>query len=296
LRYLMSIMVACVLIAGCERKSQSTTAAPLVVTDDAQRSVQLLHPATRVVSLLPSVTDLIVAMGRAHVLIARTDYDEDPRLAKLPSVGGGLTPSVEWLAAQKPDLVVSWPDQGTRSIVTHIVSVGVPVYAASTETIEDALRTLRNVGVLLHATSAADSLERSITAALDSTRQSVAGMRRVRVAYVLSIDPTFIAGPGTFIDELIRVAGGENVFGDLKQSWPQVSLEEFALRDPDVIVLARDSDEPAQEVVGTLPGWRNLRAVKARHVYRVSAHYFNRPGPLMPRAARELANFFSTAR
>lgn len=296
MRLFFATVVACVLIAGCERKPQSTTTAGIVVTDDAQRDVRLSRPAARVVSLLPSVTDLILAMNRADVLIARTDYDTDARIAKLPSVGGGLTPSVEWLAAQKPDLVVSWPDQGTRSIVTHISSVGIPVYAASTQTVDDALRTLRNVGGLLGAQRAADSLERALSASFDSTRKAVAKLKRVRAAYVLSIEPPFVAGPGTFIHELVDIAGGENVFGDLAQPWPQVNLEEFVTRDPDVIIFARESGGSVQQILDRLPGWRHLRAVKQQRVYRVSPDFFNRPGPYMPRAARELAHMFESAR
>jgi iron complex transport system substrate-binding protein len=289
-------LIACPLIAGCERAKQDKAVAPISVTDDAGRVVQLPHAARRMVSLLPTVTDLVVAMGRAQLLIARTDYDIDPRLARLPSVGGGLTPSVEWLAAQHPDLVVSWPDNASRSLVARLGSVGIPVYAASTESIADALRTIRNLGVLLDATSSADSLVHAIKSSLDSTRRAVAALAPVRVAYVLSVDPPTIAGPNTFIDELITIAGGQNVFADIRQSWPQVNLEEVVRRDPDVLVLARESEADPQAVLEQLAGWRDLRAVRAHRVFRVSPYFFNRSGPLMPQAARELAGFFRTAR
>ncbi|HEX6558992.1 MAG TPA: helical backbone metal receptor [Longimicrobiales bacterium] len=266
------------------------------MSDDAGRVVQLPQGARRVVSLLPTVTDLIVAMGQSQRLIARTDYDVDPRLARLPSIGGGLTPSIEWLAAQRPDLVVSWPDNGSRSLVTKLNSIGVTVYAARPESITDALRIIRNLGVLLAATSSADSLAHAIQSSLDSTRRAVANLKVVRTAYVLSIDPPTVAGPNTFIDELIGIAGGENVFADVAQPWPQVNLEELLRRDPDVLVLAGESSRDSQAALQRLPGWRDLRAVRAKHVYRVSPDYFNRSGPLMPRAARELSGFFAAAR
>jgi iron complex transport system substrate-binding protein len=296
LRTLAVLWVACVLIAGCERTEQSREASQVVVRDDAGRTVELAQPAARVVSLMPTVTDLVIALGFADRLIARTEYDVDPRIAHLPSIGGGLTPSVEWLASQKPELVVSWPDNAARSLVGKIEAVGIPVYAARTEVVADALRTIHNLGVLLAATSAADSLARSITASLDATRASVAGMKPVRAAYVLSVQPPTVAGPGTFIDELIRIAGGENVFGDITRPWPEVNLEEIIRRDPDVIVLARESASDPQLLLQTLPGWRELRAVRAGRVHRVSPDYFNRSGPYMPRAAHELAQFFEQAR
>jgi iron complex transport system substrate-binding protein len=297
LRAIAAVVAVCVLIAGCERNRPSTdTTRRISVQDDAGRSVTLPRAAARIVSLLPTVTDLVIALGHAERLIARTDYDADPRIAHLPSIGGGLTPSIEWLAAQQPDLVVSWPDNASRSLVSKIESVGVPVYAARTETIADALRTIHNMGVLLNAASAADSLAHSITSELDSVRGAVSGLKRARVAYVLAVQPLTIAGPATFIDELIQIAGGENVFADVRQPFPEVNLEELVRRDPDVIVLARESTSDAEDLLRKLPGWRELRAVQRGHVHRVSPDYFNRSGPLMPRAARELAQFFDAAR
>ena len=296
MRTLAGLWVACVLSAGCERTEHTRETSQIVVRDDAGRSVELARPATRIVSLMPTVTDLVIALGHADRLIARTAYDVDPGVAHLPSIGGGLTPSVEWLASQKPDLVVSWPDNASRSLVGKIEAVGIPVYAARTEVVADALRTIRHLGILLAATASADSLARSIAAALDSTRAAVAGKRPVRAAYVLALQPPTVAGPATFIDELMRIAGGQNVFGDLTRPWPEVNLEEIIRRDPDVIVLARESASDPQLLLETLPGWRELRAVRAGHVHRVSPDYFNRSGPYMPRAARELSQFFERAR
>jgi iron complex transport system substrate-binding protein len=292
----LSYLALCVLIAGCERTAEPSRAANYVVQDDAGRTVQLAQPATRIVSLLPTVTDVIIAMGFADRLIARTDYDTDPRLRALPSIGGGLTPSVEWIAAQQPHLVVSWPDNSARALVGRIEAAGVPVYAARTDTIANTLDIIGDLGVLLDARAAADSLQRSITAALDSVRASVAGKRRVSVAYVLSVQPPTIAGPRTFVAELIRIAGGTNAFADIGKLYADVNLEELIRRDPDVIVLARESTADPNQTLAALPGWRNLRAVRTGRVHRVSPDYFNRSGPLMPRAARELAHFFDEAR
>jgi iron complex transport system substrate-binding protein len=296
LRALTVLAFVCALSAGCERSQPPAPAAPIVAHDDAGRTIRLQQPALRIVSLMPTVTDLIIAMGFADRLIARTDYDTDARIRALPSIGGGLTPSVEWLAAQKPDLVVSWPDNSSRSLVGRIEAVGVPVYAARTDTIANTLAMIRNLGVLLGATPSADSLANAITTALDSVRASVRGLKPVRVAYVLSITPPTIAGPGTFIDELITVAGGENVFANIEQLYPEVNLEEIVRRDPDVIVLAREGGDDRTDILRELPGWRELTAVRNGRVHRVSPDYFNRSGPLMPRAARELAQFFSQAR
>jgi iron complex transport system substrate-binding protein len=285
-----SVLLA-VLLAACAEKAPRNEPANISITDDAGRVVQLDAPAQRIVSLMPTVTDLLIAMHAHDRLIARTDFDTDQRVAHLPSLGGGLTPSVEWLAAQKPDLVISWPDQGSRSLVNRLSSVNIPVYSARSESIGDTHRILKQIGELLGLQAPADSLSNHIRLALDSVRSSTVNKPQVKVAYVVGVDPPMIAASGTFIDELITIAGGRNLFPELKL-WPQVNLEELLQRDPDVVVLAdTNTDDPVVALRG-LAGWRELRAVKTGRVYRVSPYFFNRSGPTMPQAARELARFF----
>jgi iron complex transport system substrate-binding protein len=285
------VIAVTIILIGCADSAPPRENASISVVDDASRTVQLTAPAQRVVSLMPTVTDLLIAMDVHDRLIARTDYDTDPKIAALPSLGGGLTPSVEWIAAQKPDLVISWPDQGSRSLVNRLGSVNVPVYSARSESIDDTYRILGHIGILLGEESKADSLSNAIRNGLQRARESVADKTPVKVLYVVGVDPPMIAASGTFIDELITVAGGRNLFPELKL-YPQINLEEVLQRDPDVIVLADTGRDDPYELLSSLPGWRELRAVKARRVYRVSPYFFNRSGPTMPQAATELARFF----
>lgn len=288
-RYLA--IAAASLAWACAPSQPPAETAVIAVVDDGGDTVRLVAPAQRIASLMPTVTDLLIAMDVHDRLIARTDYDTDQRVASLPSLGGGLTPSVEWLAAQKPDLVISWPDQGARSLVKQLARVDIPVYSARSESIDDTYRILAHLGTLLGIPSAADSLTQSIRAALDSVRASVSAKTPVKVAYVVGLDPPMVAASGTFIDELVTIAGGRNIFPDL-ELWPQVNLEELLRRDPDVIVIADTNTEDPVETLRKLPGWRDLRSVKSSRVYRVSPYFFNRSGPTMPSAARELARFF----
>ena len=288
------IAFACAWAHACAEPAPTPQERALVVIDDAGREVRLDAPAQRVVSLLPTVTDLMLALHVEDRLIARTDFDTDARLAALPSLGGGLTPSVEWLVQQQPHLVIAWPDQGTRSLVGRLASVGVPVYAARSETIDDTDRILDRLGTLLDIERQADSLRTSIRTALDSVRAAVSARPPVRVAYVVGLDPPMVAAAGTFIDELITIAGGRNIFPDL-ELWPQVNPEELVQRDPEVIMIADTGTDDPVTALRRLPGWRDLRAVRSGRVHRVSPFFFNRSGPTMPNAARELAQFFHPA-
>jgi iron complex transport system substrate-binding protein len=278
-----------VLLCACARDRAPQHGA-ISVTDDAGRIVTLPQPARRVISLIPAQTDIVAILAGPSALIARTQWDTDPRLVSLPIITDALTPSVEWLAAQQPDLVISWTDAQSRDVVDRLAALGVPVYASRVESIADIQEVIERLGVLLGAEGRADSMRAAIGAQLDSVRAQVRGRPQRSVLYLLSADPPMAAGPGTFVDEVIQLAGGTNVFGDLRQLWPQVSLEEIVRRQPDVIIRPTDGarDQPLAGLAGR-PGWRELRAVQQGRVVAIDPYFYNRPGAAVGIVARDLA-------
>lgn len=261
----------------------------VTVTDGTGRAVRVTRPARRVVSMLPSVTEWIIAMGGADRLVARTDYDDHPAVAALPSVGGGLNPSVEWLAARHPDLVVAWPDAPSRSLVARLEVLGIPAYTAPSETIEEGLRTARDLGRILGLEAASAEAVAEVRAGLEAVSAAVTGRGRRSVLFLIGLDPLMAAGPGTFVDQLLESAGGDNVLADLDVLWPRLSLEEVLRRTPDVVVVASSGDRRPLHALRDRPGWRDLPAVQMGRVYAVDPDRVNRPGPSMDEAAARLA-------
>jgi iron complex transport system substrate-binding protein len=302
---LLAAIVASALVAACgpdrpaaggeasdhAHRAEAADAGPgaLSVTDGADRTVTLDAPARRVVSMMPSVTEWVIAMGAVDRLVARTDYDDHPAVADLPSVGGGLTPSVEWLAARDPDLVVAWPDAPSRSLVARLEALGIPVYAAPSETIAQGLATARDVGTLLGRDSAAEAAVAEVRAGLDSVAALVDGRPRPDVLFLIGLDPLMAAGPGTFIDELLRRGGGRNVLADTDILWPQLSLEAVVRRAPDVVIVGSAGVSDPLATLRQRPGWRDVPAVRNGRVHAVDPNLVNRPGPRMDEAAGTLA-------
>lgn len=276
------------LLAACAPADSPGDAAAISVTDGAGRSVSLRAPARRVISMMPSVTEWVVAFGAADRLVARTDYDDDPAVAHLPSIGRGLTPSVEWIAARDPDLVVAWPDAPSRSLVSRLDALGIPVYAAPSETIAEALDVAADVGRLLDHAGRAEATIADVRAGLDSVRAAVADRPRPDVLFLIGLDPVTAAGPGTFLDELLNVAGGRNVLEGTGLRWPQLSVEEVLTRAPDIIIVGSTAVDPAG-LLGGRPGWRDVPAVRAGRVHAVDPNDINRPGPNLDDSAAELA-------
>jgi iron complex transport system substrate-binding protein len=287
------LLLALLALAGCANPDAAPREAttPIEVIDDGGNTVRLAAPARYVLSLIPARTDAVLALGAADRLVARTQYDHDPRIAHLPSIGNALSPSVEWIVARRPDLVIAWPDAQSRSVVTRLVQLGIPVYASRVQTIGDTRRAVGHLGILLGLTARADSVLDSIDREHARVRAAVAGLERPDVLYLIGLDPVLAAGPGTFIDELIEIAGGTNIFRDQPALWPQVSLEEIVRRDPDVIMIATGDPEGGgfARRITPRPGWRETSAVRTGRVHELDAGLFNRPGPSVGPAARTLA-------
>jgi iron complex transport system substrate-binding protein len=257
--------------------------------DDAGDTLRLARPAARIVSLIPSATDLLVAMGARGQLAGRTDFDTDSSLASLPSVGGGLDPSLEALAALQPDLVISFETRENATLRNRLQELGIPVYGLAAQDTADVFRALANLGTLAGRRPAADSVAGSIRAEIEAVRRSVAGRPVPTVVNVAWVDPPMIAGPTTFLSELVRVAGGRPAFEDVRQEWPQVSIEEIVSRKPQIVIIpAGAGAEFSADAVRSTPGWRELTAQPGTRVAEVPVAMVNRPGPRLGEAARAL--------
>ena len=270
------------------------------VVDDRGRAHDPSVPRTRIVSLIPAVTETLVAIGVADRLVARTRYDEDPLLAHLPSVGGGIDPSLEFLARLKPDLVILWASGANGvKLEDRLGEIGVDGYAAAIQTVDDYRRHARNLGRLVGLSAGADSVIARVEGDFEAAMRSWSGRGAVEVVYVVQQEPPMTVGPGTFLDSLLAVAGAVNTFGDIVGFWPLVSMEEVVRRDPEYVIvpvqgygtprLASGVRDPSAEGLRARPGWAAVPAVVAGRVISVDGSLFGRPGPRMGEAALYLA-------
>jgi iron complex transport system substrate-binding protein len=284
--------------AGRQGETQERTEAPpsIRVVDDAGRTLRLSGPSRRIVSLVPSVTETIVALGAADRLVARTRYDLDPGLAHLPSLGGGLDPSLEGIVDLEPDLVIAWNARDDRILVPRLREAGIPVYAAEIQDTTGIFGTLERIGRLLGLEARADSVAEALRDTLAAVAADVPPGERPLALYLIAEDPPRTAGPSTFIGQALAVAGADPVFPDLAGDWPTVSLEAVVERNPDIIVLPIGADLPRRDALAHRAGWRDLPAVRAGRIVEIEADLLARPGPALGRAARVLREGLSTIR
>jgi iron complex transport system substrate-binding protein len=286
---LAALLAACGGDGGARRTAAAPADSAVSVVDDAWRTVTLARPARRIVALVPAITETVIALGAGDRLVGRTDFDRGAMVERLPSVGGGLDPSIEKLVSLRPDVVLGWETSGRTELRDRLTALGIPVFAVKTEDTTDVFRSIRNLGRLTAREHTADSLAAAIRGELDAVRASVASAPHPAVFFMVWNDPPMTAGPQTFVSHVIEVAGGRNVFADQQTLWPNVSLEEIVRRQPDfVVVPVGEQGTVRMEALKTAPGWRELRAIREGRLVSVPAQVINQPGPHLAEAARAM--------
>jgi iron complex transport system substrate-binding protein len=249
--------------------------------DETGRLVVLSDHPHRIVCLAPSLTITVYALGHGNDVVGVTDYTTYPPEAKQkPSVGGGLTPSIEAIAALKPDLVLLFDTMTGTDTLRTLERVRIPVFVVTASGLEGAYRSVLSVGTALNDPAAAENLVRNLRSREQKVRQRMAGKPRPSVLLVVWPEPLVTAGRGAFITDLIEAAGARSVTADLSQPWPQVTLETIVPRQPKYLLLVRGSNVDVDRLQ-KLPGWSSLDAVRHRRVIWVDDRiYYASPSML----------------
>jgi iron complex transport system substrate-binding protein len=237
--------------------------------------------ARRVVTLAPSLTEMVRAVGAGDMLVGVSRFDEDPAVAKLPRVGGFVDPSVEAVVALNPDLVLVQPGPGNQRPVEKMAELGIPVLLLPLHSVADTLLSLREVGRALGREKEAEALVARIEATRARVRERAKALPAPRVLLAYGFEPLVVAGPGSFADELLRDAGAVNVASDAGSAYAVYSVERAVLSRPDIVVDAAHVDM-GKDKVRELP-----YLSKARWVEMPSLALLQ-PGPSLGRGLEEL--------
>jgi iron complex transport system substrate-binding protein len=240
---------------------------------------------------MQSATEWLVLLGEEGRLAARTDFDRQPELASLPSVGGGLDPSAEAVAALKPDVILGWRNRASVDLEHALLPFHIPVLSFETTDTADVFRNLQRLGLLVDRGERADSLATALRTRLANVRRDACPAGSATpptVLLVLWTDPPMTAGGGTWMTTLLETACLRNVFDDLTAAWPTVSLEAITARQPDWILTSKGQPGQRLAELRGKPGWRDLAAVKAGRVLEIPGDLFARAGPTIADAAEAI--------
>jgi len=291
---LLSILMLTVFVVGCssqngevaesdESKTEKvveTPSFPLKLIDDAGREVEVKKEPERIISLAPSNTEILFALGLGDKVVGATDFCDYPEEAKSKDkIGGFSDPNIEKIIELKPDLIL-----GTgmhQKIIQQLEDVGLTIFILDPKGIDDVLKSIGTVGTLTGQTDASEKLVTEMNEKINEVKGKVADLtneQKPLVYYEVWNDPIMTVGPGALMYEIIEMVGGQNIAADFKEEYPQLSLEVLIEKDPQVIIASAGSMS-APGKVKERKGWEDISAVKEGKVYIIDEDKVVRAGP-----------------
>ncbi len=263
-------------------------------------SIAAIAAPQRIVSTAPSFTETLFAIGAGDRVVAVSTYCHYPAAAnKLPRVGNYLQPNVEAIARMQPDLVLVHAEQKTT--LTQLAGLGIKTLAIKNTNLEETLRSAPEIGAAVGLADQGAALEKSIRAKLAAIERRFAGKPPRTLLFIVGrtpgrLDGMIAVGKGSFLNEVIRIAGGKNVLFDSPVTYPRISMEAVLRLAPDVIVDMGDmavttgvTEEHKRSVVKLWESQQAIRAVTKKKVFAVAADIFVVPGPRVVEAAEAFA-------
>lgn len=293
--FMKSLLIICVwvIVAGANpaivQYGAGVNPAPatITLTDDTDRTVTIPLPVQRVITLAPSDTQLVSALGMTAAIAGASSTDDNPLPSTVKRIGS-INPSIEKIISLRPDLVLGI--YGEDTVCSRLQRLDVPCMILSPSTPAGVMHDIQLAGRIFSADTAASLLIKNMKQKLAWIQAKLRSCRTTPLVYfeIDDSDPArpFSAGRGSFIDDLITMAHAANIAHTIKSPWPQLSGEYILARDPDVIIL---SDKLDPQALKKRPGWKAIKAVRTGRVYTINMDLVARPGPDIIDAFEEIA-------
>ena len=248
--------------------------------DDAGHRIYLAKPPARIVSLAPSITEMLFSLGLDDQIVGVTEFCDYPVDAKSKAKVGYANPNAETIIALRPDMVLAPKDFLRPDLQAKLEQLKISVFVLDAKTVEDIPLQIHTLGSMFEKTSVANEVTQQMRQRMAELRGKVERLPTKRVLYVLNSQPLISVGPGSFIHQMIGLAGGVNVAAQAGVAYPRLSMETVLKEDPEVLIFPSGQVEtvPRSEQQ-QWRRWDSLSAVKQQQLHEVSSNLLNRPGP-----------------
>ena len=264
--------------------------------DDAGRRVYLAKAPSRIISLAPSVTEILFAIGAGAQVVGVTQFCDFPAEATQKAKVGYVNPNLESLVALEPDLIVAPQEFLKPDLIGKLEQLKIPVFILGDRTVEDVFAHIQTLGRMLDRSTEATALGMDLRQHIARIKARTQNAVPVRVLYVLNSEPLITVGPGSFIDQLIGLAGGVNVAAKSATAYPRLSMEVVLQENPDILIFPTGEAEGISASEQQSWGkWATLAAVKRNNLRQIPADLLNRPGPRIGKALELLADLLHSA-
>ncbi|MBS0172131.1 MAG: cobalamin-binding protein [Nitrospira sp.] len=263
---------------------------PRTFIDDAGRKLYVAKPPARVVSLAPSITEMLFALGLDEQIVGVTDFCNFPEAAKAKSKVGYANPNLESLIALRPELIVAPREFHRANVLAKLEELKIPVLLLDATSLESIFSHLHTLGRIFDRSTAAHAMTAAMRNRMAELTARTQHLARVRVLYVINSQPLITVGPGSYIHQMIGLAGGLNIASEAMAPYPRLTMETVLKEDPEVLLFPKGSVEtvPRSEQEAWRQ-WTTVTAVRENRLRDVSADALNRPGPRVMEGLEALA-------
>ena len=275
------LLAALCLSLSCSVPKDNTTSSPShSFTDEIGRQITVKSNPQRIISLAPSITEILFALQLADRVIGVTSYCDFPNEAKAKEkVGDTIKPNLERLIALKPDLILISTASQLEKITNQLDQLGIPVFVTNPKSVVGVLTSIRKIGELTGAEQQAEELVANMQNRLAAVARQVTNQAAPRVLYVLQLSPLITAGKNTFINDLINQAGGHSISGEETADYPQFSRETALARAPEVIIIPESHGTELVNLEAVKQAFAPTPAIKNNRLIRLNPDLIDRPGP-----------------
>jgi iron complex transport system substrate-binding protein len=250
---------------------------PVNITDGYGREIELEKPAEKIISLAPSMTETIFALGAGDRLVGVTTYCNYPEEAKeIDQVGDFEGPNLESVIEKNPDVVVALAMGDDEK--SKLEDAGITVFLQDPQNLGEVFDNIKKIGTILGLQEEAESLTSNMNAKKDSIVETVSNYDSKKVFYEVWSEPLMTAGPGSILDEMINLSNGENIAYDAESLYPEYSLELLIERNPEVYLTADDGFKTVEDIKNR-EGYENITAIKENNIYMLHPDIVSRTGP-----------------
>lgn len=263
--------------------------APRTFVDDLDRKLYLAKPPTRIISLAPSITEILFAIGLDDEIIGVTDFCNFPEKALSKPKVSYTRPNIEVLVALEPQLVLAPPSFIRADVLAKLEQLKIPTFVLESKTVEGIFGHIQLLGRMVGRASEANAFAANLRKQVTALTKKVEGRPRPILLYVLNSDPLITVGPGSFIHHLIELAGGRNAAERANAPYPRLTMEEVLMQNPQILLFPIGEYEGIpQAEQDRWKRWTSLRAVQDGKLFQVQADLLNRPGPRVLEGLRHL--------
>lgn len=258
---------------------------PMAVKDARGKLVAIKSKPVRIVSIAPSNTEILYSLGLDNRIVGVTQACDYPYRARKKRKVGGMSISAEMVLGLKPDLILAH-SVINDSVIVRLEKLGLTVFAVNPQNMSEVVRDIRTIGRITARPKTADSVAKKMEKSIKAIKAERANKKSKKVLVVIQDSPLWVAGPNTFVDEMIRIAHGVNISHDARRGYVTFSKELAISRNPDVIIVGLNSEK---QYFMRDPAWRKTNAVKHNHVFVINNDLIVRPTPRLVIGLKYLA-------